>query len=344
MFCVECGREDELIGALCVACYSKRHPVASLHKHIDLTLCAHCSSVESARGWEDVGSVKEAAEGAIEDSLVLEKGATLLGLEVRLVEKDERNMQAAVSVDAKMDDHVFKRELETMVRLKRGSCTECSKQHGNYYEAVLQVRGPGRELGRAVELEMQEAVTSRVASKRRSSREVFISRTERVKGGLDFYFSTIGAARTVARELQEELCAEFKESSSLWGRKGGKEVSRMTFLVRLPCFSKGDIVEHQGREYYVRGLSRGVVRAIDIVTGEDRSLKSGESDEWQLLLEKGRTPKAVVLSESEREIQVLDPETNTAVELLKPASFSRKGEQIRLVKTKRGAHVLSDSW
>ncbi len=344
MFCVECGREDELIGSLCVECYSKRHPVASLPDHVDLTLCVHCSSMQTGRGWEDIGSVREAAEAAIEEAMVLEKGAALSDISVRLVEADERNIQASVSVAATMDGHIFERELRTMVRLKRGSCTECSKQQGSYYEAILQVRGQGRDLGKEVEREMRDTVTSKVASMRKSSREVFLSRIESVKGGLDFYFSTIGAARTVARELQDALCAEFKESSSLWGRKGGKEVSRMTFLVRLPGFSKGDVVEHQGRDYYVRGLSRGVVHTIDIVTGEERALKTGESADWLLIQERSRIPKAVVLVDSEREIQVLDPDSNSPLELRKPGSFSRKGEQVRLVRTKRGAYVLSDSW
>lgn len=333
-----------MIGSLCVECYSKRHPVVSIPDHVDLVLCAHCSSMQSRRGWEDVGSVREAAEAAIEEALVLEKGASLSDVGVHLSEADERNLRAEVSVAAALDGHAFERKLQTTVRLKRGSCTECSKQQGKYYEAILQVRGQDRELGRAVEREMQEMVTSRVAAMRRSSREVFLSRIESVKGGLDFYFSTIGAARTIARDLQDAFCAEFKESSSLWGRKGGREISRMTFLVRLPGFSKGDVVEHEGRDFYVRSLSRGVVHAVDIETGEERSLKAGGSGEWRLIVERSRIPKAVVLAESEREIQVLDPETDAPLELIKPGAFSRKGEQIRLAKTRRGKYVLSDSW
>jgi len=344
MFCVECGSESELIGSLCVECYSKRHPLATLPDHVDLVLCAHCSSMQTRTGWEDIGSVREAAEAAIEDALTLENGAKLSGMAVRLSEADERNVQASVAVSVDKDGHMFRRELRTTVRLKRGSCTECSKQQGSYYEAILQVRGQGRELGRQLERDMKEMVTSRVASMRKSSREVFLSRVDSVKGGLDFYFSTIGAARTVARELQDTLCAEFKESSSLWGRRGGKEVSRMTFLIRLPGFSKGDVAERDGRDYYVRGLSRGVVHAVDIATGEERALKAGESSEWLLVRERAAIPRAVVLSESEREVQVLDPDTNSPLELRKPPGFSRKGEQVRLVKTKRGAFVLSDSW
>lgn len=344
MFCVECGREGELVGSLCVECFSKRRASASIPDHVDLSLCAHCSAMETDKGWVDVGSIREAAVYSVERALVLPKGARLSEARVHLSEKDERNMEAKVDVIFSLEGHAFQRALSTIVRLKRGSCTECSKQQGRYYEAILQVRGNERELDSAVERSIQTLVTERVASMRKSSREVFISKVAKVKGGLDFYFSTIPAARNVARELQETRCAEYKESSSLWGRRDGKDIYRMTYLVRLPGFGRGDIVLHQGHEYYVRGLSKGVVHGFDLVSGEERAIKIKDSDTCALSADKGRVQKALVLSESPREVQLLDPETNSPVDLKKPGGFSRKGEQVRLVKTKRGTYVLSDSW
>ena len=344
MFCVECGREGELIGSLCEECYSKKHIKPSIPDHVDLTLCAHCSSMLTERGWEDIGSVREAAERAIERSLTLPKGANVTGMRMKLEERDERNLEAAVSVLLSVEGHGFERELETIVRLKRGSCTECSKMQGKYYEAILQVRGPERSLPEQKEREVERLVRDRIASMRKGSREVFVSKIDRVKGGLDFYFSTIPAARTVARELQDSLCAEFKESSSLWGRRDGKDIYRMTYLVRLPPFSDGDIVGYQGREYYVRSMSRGVIHGIDLVSGEERALKSKEPDECALVQFSSKVVKAVVLIEKAHELQVLDPETMTPVDVKKPSGFYRKGEQVRFVKTKVGAYVLSDSW
>ncbi|HEX7391458.1 MAG TPA: NMD3-related protein [Thermoplasmata archaeon] len=344
MFCVECGREGELVGSLCIECYSKRHATASIPDHVDLALCAHCSAMETDKGWEDVGSVREAAALSVERALRLPKGAKLSEARVHLAERDERNMEAKVDVTFSLEGHTFERALSTIIRLKRGSCTECSKQQGNYYEAILQIRGQERELDTVTERSIKERVTDRVFSMRKSSREVFVSKVEKVKGGLDFYFSTIPAARNIARELQESRCAEYKESSSLWGRRDGKDIYRMTYLVRLPGFGKGDIVFHGGREYYVRGLSKGVVHGFDLVTGEERAIKIKDADACALTMDKSRVLKAQVISESARELQVLDPETNAPVEVKKPGGFSRKGEQVRLVKTKRGAYVLSDSW
>ena len=296
------------------------------------------------KGWQDVGSMREAVERAVEQSLDVAEAAKPSDMRVQIAQKDERNLQADVDVLVSVDGNDFERRLSTIVRLKRGSCTECSKQQGKYYEAILQVRGPERSLPERTEAEAERLVRDRVASMRKSSREVFVSKVERVKGGLDFYFSTIPSARSIARELENSLCAEYKESSSLWGRRDGRDVYRMTFLVRLHGFGKGDVIEHGSRLYYVTGMSRGMVHGVDIVTGEQRALRLKEPGECSLVTSKSRVLKAVVVTETKDELEVLDPETMKTLAVKKPQGFSRKGEQVRLVKTKAGAFVLSDSW
>lgn len=344
MFCVECGREEELIDSLCRECFSKKHVKASLPEHVDITLCAHCSAIETEDGWQDVGSVREAAQIAVEQALVLSKDAKMSDIAIQLTEKDERNLEAGVKVMLSVRGAAFERDLRTMLRIKRGSCKECSKQQGNYYEAILQVRGSGASLEKRLEREVEQRVRDRVQSMRRGSREVFLSRVERVKGGLDFYFSTASAARNVAREFQESMCAEYKESSSLWGRRDGREIYRMTFLVRFPGFGKGDVVRQGSDLYLVRGMSKGVIHGIDVSSGEDRPIKLRDLEGCSLVVPSVEIQRAVVLTESEKEMQILDPETMKPLDVRKPSGFRRKGDQIRFVRTNLGAFVLSDSW
>lgn len=344
MFCVECGREGELIGSLCQECYSKKHLHASLPEHVDVIMCAHCSAVKTESGWESVESVKEAAEMAVENAIAVSKEAKVTDMQIQLSERDERNLAAEVAVSISAHGKEFQRILSTSIRLKRGACDQCSKQMGKYYEAILQVRSQERTLSENDMRDVERIIRARVDGMRRSTREVFISRVDRVKGGLDFYFSTIPSARAVAKELHEALCAEYKESSSLWGRKDGKEVHRMTYLVRIPGFKRGDIVEHDSRDYLVKGMSKGVVHAIDLVSGDEVSMKVGEPHECALAAAKTAVKKASVVTESDREIQVVDPDSMAAIEVRKPKGFSRKGEQVRLVKTRLGTYVLSDSW
>jgi len=344
MFCVECGREGETFGALCRDCYAKKHLVATLPDHVDLVLCSHCSSAEIGGQWVDVGSVREAAESVIEDAVVVAKEIHVSLAGIRLEEKDERNLRAVVGLSLSSQGVEAGRELETVVRIKRGSCTECSKMHGSYYEAILQVRGREGDLGEAESAEVQGKVLARIASMRKSSRAVFLTKTEKVRGGLDFYISTTSAAKTIARELQDSWCAEYKESSSLWGRRGGREVHRMTFLVRLPGFAPGDVVEFGSDEILVQGMSRGVVRGVDIRSGQPMEVRSQDVSGCSLVLRTKELKQAVVLSESDDEVQVLDPYTMSPLDLRKPLGFSRKGEKVRLAKTKRGSFLLSDDW
>lgn len=345
MFCVECGAEGrELIGAVCRECHAKKHVWARIPDHVDLVLCAHCSSMQVGEDWVDIGSVTEGLESVLRDSIELPEGAKLVDIKVRLEERDPRNIQA--SVDVRMTSHgaEFHRPLSTVVRMKRGSCKECSKMMGSYYEATLQVRMPDTGREGESEADMVSFVRSRADALRKDSRSVFISKTERVRGGLDFYFSTAKAARAIARELQETRCAEYKESSSLWGRRAGEEVSRMTYLVRLPGFGPGDVIEHDSRDYLVRSMSKGSVHAVDLKTGDVRPLKMKEASDFKVSRPAAQVLRAVVLMETGSEVQVLDPETMSPLDLRKPAGFVREGDQIRLVKTRLGAYVLSDSW
>ncbi len=344
MFCVECGKEGDVVGPLCRECYAKKHITVSLPDHVDLILCAHCSSMHREGRWEDVESVKQAAETAVEDALAVPKGVSVRDVRVRTEEKDERNLKAQATVLLESQGVEAERELATIVRLKRGSCTECSKRMGSYYEAVLQVRGHGRALADSDVAEVGGFVSERLDSMRRDSRSVFLTKVERVRGGLDFYISTAHAARALARELQERRCAEYKESSSIWGKRGGEELHRMTFLVRLPGFGPGDVIEADDRDYYVRAMAKGVVRGIDLASGEVRDIKFKDAAECAVVARGASVRRAVVISEGEAELQLLDSATLKQVDVRKPPGFSRKHDQVRLVKTKRGFFVLSDSW
>jgi nonsense-mediated mRNA decay protein 3 len=300
--------------------------------------------MESEKGWEDVGSMREAVEAAIEQALILSKGARVTDTKIQVSQKDERNLQVDVGLLLVIEGKEFERKLSTIVRLKRGSCPQCSKKQGNYYEAILQVRGPGRTLPELTETEVERFVKDRVASLRKSSRDVFLSKVERVKGGLDFYFSTIPAARTIARDIENSMCAEYKESSSLWGRRDGKDIYRMTFMVRFQGFAPGDVIEHDSRLYYVKGMSGGMVRVVDVEKGEARAIRLKDPGECTLVKSRSQILKAVVVTDRDEELQLLDPETMKTLDVRKPPGFSRKGEQVRLLKTSTGAFVLSDSW
>src|SRR5439155_1434754 len=144
------------------------------------------------------------------------------------------------------------------------------KQRGRYYEGILQVRGEDRELAPREVRAARTFVTARID--RSEDSEAFVSRIEEVHGGLDFYVSTNALAKGLARDLAGAFGGTVTASPKLFGQRQGREVYRVTALVRLPAFQKGDVVRHKGAVAEVTSV-RPFVVLRDLATGESRRFK-----------------------------------------------------------------------
>src|SRR3989449_808941 len=133
-------------------------------------------------------------------------------------------------------------DFRVRVRIKPTLCDSCQKQRSRYFEGVLQVRGDGRELTPQEIRGVRTFVLARVD--RSGDTGAFISRIEDVHGGLDFYLSTNALGKTLAREVSESFGGSVSSSPKLFGQKEGREVYRVTSLVRLRAFHVRDVVRH----------------------------------------------------------------------------------------------------
>ena len=71
---------------------------------------------------------------------------------------------------------------------------------------------------------------------------MFITDFAEERGGIDFYLSEKGSAYTIAKKLQERFGGEIKQSSKNVGMKDSRQIFRMTCLIRLPAYRKGDFI------------------------------------------------------------------------------------------------------
>src|SRR6266571_3868029 len=100
----------------------------------------------------------------------------------------------------------------------------------------------------------------------------FVSRIEEVHGGLDFYLSKNALGKALARELSESFGGSVSLSPKLFGQKQGREVYRVTSLVRLGPFHIGDVVRFKGSLAEVTSV-RPFVILRDLASGESRRFK-----------------------------------------------------------------------
>src|SRR5947208_1569691 len=243
MFCVECGAEGPVYEGLCANCFRKRHPIVAPVEFIDVPRCQSCGSYRLRSGWT------KADRDLVIPQLLREAMPPLAPYE-RLSfthvarEEDANNLSVRVKAAGRFQELTAVQDFQVRIRIKPSYCDACQKQRGRYYEGILQVRGEDRELAPREVRAARTFVAARID--RSEDPEAFVSRIEEVHGGLDFYVSTNALAKGLARDLAGAFGGTVTASPKLFGQRQGREVYRVTALVRLPAFQKGDVVRHKG--------------------------------------------------------------------------------------------------
>lgn len=272
MFCVECGAEGPTYDGLCAKCFSKRHPVVRAPEVLDVSRCSSCASFQFKSGWS-----KMDPDPAI-PRLLRERIPPLAPFErVSFThvarEEDANNLALTVKALGRYQDLEAVQDFHVRVRIKPALCDTCQKQKSRYFEGILQVRGDGRELTRGEIRAVRTFVLARVD--RDDTPKTFISRIEEVHGGLDFYVSTNALGKSLSRELAESFGGTVSTSPKLFGQRQGKEIYRVTSLVRLGPFQVGDVVRHKASVAEVVTV-RPFVVLRDLTSGEERRFKPKE--------------------------------------------------------------------
>ena len=233
MFCVECGRDGPTVEGLCVDCFRKRNPIVRPPDAIDAVVCVDCRRIETEGGWARV-DLEIAIPTLLRDRVPTDPRASRVTFTHVSRAEDATNFGLSVKAVSRVSDVEIVESFRTRLRVKQGLCPMCNRRRSNYYEGILQVRAEERALtdaerGRLVSF-VQEAVAKRAAK----GEEVFVTKVEAVRGGADVYLSSNTVARTIARELADTFRGTIGSSPKLFGRKKGKDLYRVTYVVRIP--------------------------------------------------------------------------------------------------------------
>ena len=270
MFCVECGAEGPVYQGVCAACFAKKHPLVEPPAHLDVPRCQQCGSFHFRSGWSRVDLDLAIPQLLRERVRALPPFEHVAFTHVAR-EEDANNYLLTVKASGRFEDLHQVQDFHVRLRIKPSVCDTCAKQAGRYYEGILQVRAEDRDLTPAEARAVRTLVLSRVERNRDAGE--FISRTEDIHGGLDFYVSTNGLGTRLAKEVADAFGGAITASPKLFGQRQGKEIYRVTTLVRLPAFQVGDVVRHKGAITEVGGL-RAFVELRDLVSGEKRRYKT----------------------------------------------------------------------
>lgn len=330
MFCVKCGKEGKTYDSLCSECYLKSNRFTNCPEVSDLIYCAHCKDFQIGKGWVHYDSEEEAVKEFAIGNIMLRQDATLDAVECSAERLDEKHYLVKILVYLLYDDLEVVEDCTTTVRVRRNVCDRCNKIQGSYFESIVQVRPSARHFSDKEEEEILSRVMKYTEGVSKNNRDAFISKVVEVHGGYDFYVSTLAFGKMIARDLISTYGAESKESSSIQGQKDGRNIYRVTYLVRLPPYRIRDIIEINGKLYIVSSTGPQTAKLRNIKNHEPKTVSNVDLREVKVVGTKDDFMDAVVLTETDREFQIMHPTSYKTVEIKKPRNFQRTGDTIKI--------------
>ena len=362
-FCPKCG--DELDAAhgdrehpeqrdpdriLCDACYFDEFDLVDAPERIDVRVCAQCGAVHRGNRWVDVGA-EDYTDVAIEEvteALGIHVDAEGISWQVTPEQLDQNNIRMHADFSGVVRGTPVTESVEVPVKIARQTCTRCGKIAGGSYASTVQVRADDREpteeeTDRATEI-AHEVVAEMEAT---GDREAFVTEVTERPEGVDVKVSTNKIGMKVARRIVDELGGSYSDSETLVTEdEDGNGVYRVTFAVRLPRYSQGEIIDPEDGDgpVLVRSV-QGNLKGTRLATGEEyeASYEDGDApDAKRLGWREDAEATALVAVEDDHAVQVLDPETFQSTTVPRPDYLDPNADEVPVIKHREGLHVLPE--
>ena len=175
-------------------------------------------------------------------------------------------------------DEPVQQTCELKIIWKKENCDRCSRFSGGYYESTIQVRATDRKPD-LYERERAEKIAYNIEDEVQEAGErlSFITRVDNTRDGIDIIVSSHSIGDAIARQITTEMGGKITRHPKLVGEREGRELYRITLLLRLPQFRKGDVICHKNRYYEVRGTDSGLLRVFDLSEGISNVLHEGNT-------------------------------------------------------------------
>jgi len=331
MFCVECGKEESVFrDGVCLECYLKSHSFTKGFEFIDIPTCAHCESYKYKSTWtsELFGDI---LKKFIKKDFKISKELKKIDINTECKEEKER-IACKIYISGFVDDIQITEEHDAYVRLKKTVCDVCSKRFGGYHEAIIQIRTDKRNLEQKEREEIISNVESLVETLRtKGNRSLFITDIGIEHGGLDFFLSDKSAALVITKKIQGQNGGEIKQSSRNMGMKDGRQLYRVTYLLRLPSYKKNDFIKIKGSFYYVTSIQKNKIKLIDLSNWEEVITEVNSINRSNILGGMELIKEMILVNQTEEEVQIMDEKSYKIIIVKKPKPIIFSSEKIKTI-------------
>ena len=152
---------------------------------------------------------------------------------------------------------------------------------------------------------------------------------------VDFYISERGAGLVIAKTIKDRYGGEIKQSSKNIGMKDGKQLYRMTYLVRLPSYTKGDFLQFDDSFFYVISIHGNKVKMINLADWNESAEDLKTIQKSIILGRQELISEMILVSQNDDEIQLMDSKTYKISIIKKPKPMNLKVKNVKILKTEK---------
>ena len=330
--CPLCGKPS-LDGEVCGQCRAEKTRWLECPPRVSTVICPTCGARKEAGGWSDLQIERDdLARQLITRMIRLHPDLRDIWMTLSLDEISVNRTRAECLVSGTLFGVPVEGSCATELEWKREQCDRCSRISGSYYEGVVQVRATGRRPSpREVEETTRIACAVEASMRESGERLSFISRLEEHRDGIDI---TVGSQRLgseIAAAISRDLGGRFTTHPKLVGEKAGRQVFRITYSLRLPRYSRGDVVVVGGRHMEVLGVEGRQLRCLDHSSGQVKSVPERQVE--RRAGHKGDAAAWMVAFRDGDLLGVLDPLTGVTKEVKIPQGREiSPGTTVRMLK------------
>ncbi|SEH13300.1 nonsense-mediated mRNA decay protein 3 [Natronorubrum sediminis] len=335
---------------LCDSCYFDDFDFVDAPERIDVRVCATCGAVYRGNRWIDVGAqdYTDIAIEEVSEALGVHVDVEDVAWQVEPEQIDPNTIRMHCYFTGVVRGTPVEEQVTVLVRIARQTCQRCGRIAGDYYASIVQIRAEDRT-PTSEELERAEEIANTIVADMEATgdRNAFVTETSETDDGLNIKVSTNKIGKKISNKMIEEFGGTVNDAETLVTEDSdGNEVYRVTFAVRLPPYTPGEIIDLEDDDGPVIVRSaRGNLKGVRATTGEryEASYEEGNSPDARRLghLADG-VETTVVTVEDDNAVQVLDPETYRAKTVARPSYFDPDAETVPVLKSRAGLHILPD--
>ncbi|MBO4521593.1 MAG: 60S ribosomal export protein NMD3 [Methanomicrobium sp.] len=337
--CPKCGGPSD--GGLCNKCKAGAVEWITHDARVPCVQCPTCGSLKHQNTWSDCALDREKLiEDIALNSIHVHEDVHALSIAMKHHDPSPNRTSVKVNVQGKIYGVPVEKDVNVLILWSREQCDRCSRYAGGYYAGTIQLRADGRkpdEYERNSAVDIAHRVEDEV--QKHGERLSFITDVEENKDGMDIIISSHNLGELVSKALTKELGGKITRHPKLIGEKNGKQVYRITYLVRLPKYQKGDVFENNGRYYEIRGTEGNLVQYFDLMDGTTKISK--DEPEGRKIGNVADSEHSTVIYINGDTAAILDPKTYENIEvIIYPWHEIYAGDKVRFLRDTNKERII----